>query len=157
MTLQGVDRVSRFIEKRGLKAKILHFKRTVETVRTASEASGYPPGSILKTLLVVADGDLYAVVLPGDKRLDFKKLAKHLEAGRVRMATPDEIRRATGLEPGEVSPLIDELARLKIIVDKSATSKGKVLVGGGSLNTLVEIEVDELVKALNPEVADVSK
>lgn len=152
----GVSKVEGFIKTRGLKAKILRFDKSVETVKSASEASGYPESNILKTILVVADGRLSAVILSGDKRLDFKLLARALNARSVRMAKPREIRELLGVGPGEVSPLMEELMRVKRIVDSEVLTKQRVLVGGGSLHTLVEIDVKELLEAIEADVAEVS-
>lgn len=153
----GVGKVEEFIKSRSLKAKILRFEKTVESVKSASEASGYPEANILKTLLVIADGKPYAVILPGDKRLDFKLLTRTLNVKSVRMARAREIRELLGVGPGEVSPLIREILSIKRILDSEALKKRKVLVGGGSLHTLVEIEIRELVEAIKPEIAEVSK
>ena len=153
----AVGRVKEFIRKHGVRAEIIEFRETVESVGSASRASGYPAGRILKTLIVIAGGVPYAVILPGDRRLDLKSMAKLTGADEVRLAKRSEVASITGVKPGEVSPLTEEIKKLNVVVDESVLNKGVVLVGGGSLHHLVRVDVDELLKVLEPRVAPVGK
>ncbi len=157
LALTGVDKVKEFISKHGVKAEILEFKDTVESVNSASKASGVPGDKILKTMIVIADRKPYVIVLPGDKKLSFKNIAITIGAKKVRLAKPSEVIDILGVKPGEVSPLMEDVARLNVIFDKSVLSKNIVLVGGGSLHHLVKISVKELIKALKPKISIVAK
>ena len=157
LMMSGVNRVRSFIEKYNVKAEVLEFKGTIETVETASKETGYPKEKILKTMIVIGDGKPYAIILPGDKRLDFKKISKELNVKNVRLAKPEEVMELIRLSPGEVSPLLEEVKNLQVIVDRSILDRGVVLAGGGTLHNLVKISVDELIRVLNPKVKEVSK
>jgi len=157
LALTGVDKVKEFISKCRVKAEILEFKDTVESVNSASKASGFPEDKILKTMIVIADKKPYAIVLPGDKKLSFKNIAETVGAKKVRLAKPNEIVNILGVGPGEVSPLMEEITRLNIIFDKSVLSKNIILVGGGSLHHLVKIGAKELVKVLKPKIGIIAK
>lgn len=149
--------MKKFIAKRGVKAEILEFSDTVESVEAASRASGYPPERILKTLIVKGDDEYYAVIVRGDRRLNLEKLAKLLGLRDVRLAKPSEIRELLGVSPGEVSPLMEEVSRLYVLVDSSIlTIEGDVLVGGGTLRHLVKITPHELLSVLKPTILNVS-
>lgn len=154
---KGLEAVKRFIAERGVEAEILEFSGTVESVEAASRASGYPPGRILKTLIVKGDDEYYAVIIRGDRRLNLKKLADRLGLNDVRLAKPSEIRELLGVGPGEVSPLMEGISRLHVLVDSSVlTIEGDVLVGGGTLRHLVRITPHELLRVLSPSILDVS-
>ena len=155
---KGLEAVRRFIAARGVKAEILEFSDTVESVESASRASGYPPDRILKTLIVKGDGEYYAVIIRGDRRLNLKKLAERLGLKDVRLARPGEIRKLLGVGPGEVSPLMEGISKLHVLVDSSIlTIEGDVLVGGGTLRHLVRVTPHELLCALSPSILDVSE
>ncbi len=151
-----LGKVVKFISCRGIKAEVMYFKSKVTSVRTASKASGFPEEKILKTLIVLGDNKPYAVILPGERKLDFEKLRDKIGVRECRLATPREVEEITGFRPGEVSPLTEEVGKLTLLIDSSALGRGEVLVGGGSNYALVKISVDELVKTLNPLVVDVS-
>ena len=157
VSVEGVGRVRDFIEKYGVRAEILEFSGTVESVSAASNASGFPPSRILKTLLVIAGKRPYVVILPGDRRLDFKKLSRELNVKNVRLAKPSEVKELLNVKPGEVSPFLDEVLKYDVIVDESVMNRGEVLVGGGSMHHLVRVHVDEVVRVLKPSIKDVSK
>ena len=157
MNMSGVDRVKNFIEKYGVKAKVLEFSNTVESVVSASKASGFPPSKILKTMIVIAEEKPYVIILPGDRKLDFKKLSRELNVKNVRLAKPNEVENLLNVKPGEVSPFLDEILKYNVIIDKSVVDRNEVLVGGGSLHHLVKVHVDEIIKVLKPSIKDISK
>ena len=107
--MSAVSKIKEFIRKYGIKAEILEFKDTVESVASASRASGVSEDKILKTLIVIAGSKPYAVILPGDKKLDFKRLAVVTGAEKIRLARHSEVINITGVKPGEVSPLTEDV------------------------------------------------
>lgn len=101
--------------------------------------------------------DPYVMIVPGDRRLNFKAIAKVVGAKKVRLARPNEVTSIAGVKPGEVSPLIESIKSLNVVIDKSALDEGRVLVGGGTLHHLIRINIEELIRVLNPRIADITK
>ncbi len=157
MNSTGVSKVKEFIKTHKLRAEVLEFSESVESVLKASKASGMPPDIIVKTLIVLADGKPHAILLLGNYRLSLRKLRRLLGVKTVRFAKPNELKEIIGLKPGEVSPLTESVAKLSVIIDEKVLSKDVVLVGGGSVHHLVKISVKELVSVLKPTIADVSE
>lgn len=135
----------------------MDFGESVETVDEASRASGAPPSDIVKTLLLIVDGRPMAVLIPGDRKLDYRKLSDLMKASKIRMASPDEITELTGLMPGGLTPLSECIRGLKVVVDSSVASKDRVWAGGGTPTSLVQVSVRDLLRVLKPLVADVSQ
>jgi len=155
---EGVELVKTFIRETGIKANIIEYDSTVESVKSASEASGFPPERILKTLILKAGDEYIAAVLRGNDRLDKRKVEYTLGLKGVRFARPDEIKNLLCVGPGEVSPLTEGVASLRVIADsKVAEIREEVLVGGGSLKHLVRVNVDDLLSVLKPIITDISK
>ena len=111
MSMGGIDRVKNFIKKYGVRAEVLEFSGTVENVSAASKASGFPPSKILKTLVVIAEGKPYVVILSGDRKLDFKKLRRELNVKDARLAKPKDVEGLLNVKPGEVTPFLDEVLK----------------------------------------------
>ncbi len=155
--LKGAEKVREFISKYEVNAEVLEFNETVESVKSASKASGVSEVNILKTLIIVADGKPTAAILPGHKRLDFKQVSSVLNVRKVRMAKPHEVFGIAGVRPGEVSPLTEEIKSLDVVIDESIINKGEVLVGGGSLHHLVKVDAGELIRVLKPRIARIGK
>jgi prolyl-tRNA synthetase len=84
--------------------------RRVETpgVRTIAELSaflGVPARQCVKTLLVEGNGEVVALVLRGDHELNAVKSQKLAGVSSpLRMASADQVRAATGSEPGSIGP-----------------------------------------------------
>ncbi len=129
----------------------------METVDAASRVTGTPPSDIVKTLLLIVDGRPMAVLLPGDRKLDYRKLSALMKASKIRTASPDEIAELTGLMPGGVTPLSECIRGLKVIVDSSIASKESVWVGGGTPTSLAQVSVKDLIRALKPTLTEVSQ
>ena len=78
----------------------------------AAEKLSVDVTQVFKTLVVLTDTDVLAVaILPVDKTLNFKKMAKALSVNKmlackkVQMADPKQVERSTGYVLGGVSPL----------------------------------------------------
>lgn len=106
-------------------------------------ALGLDPARVLKTLVTVAtggsDGPVVAVV-PVDRRLDLKALARSVGTKRLDMAEPAVAERLARSVVGAISPLG---FRARVVVDDSVADHPTVYVSGGRRG--LEIEVDPAV------------
>lgn len=133
----------------GIDVEILEFEGGVETVERAARASGAPPDSIVKTLLVKAGGEYVIVLARGSVKVDMDALSQALGATAV-MAKAREVREVLGVEPGAVTPLSERAMRLKAVADPGILQYEYVLVGGGATNRLARVKTADLVNLLRP-------
>ncbi|WP_338403999.1 Cys-tRNA(Pro) deacylase [Cellulosimicrobium arenosum] len=97
----------------------------------AAAAIGAAPEQVLKTLLAVVDGDdLVVGIVPVDRQLDLKALARAVGGKRATMAEPAAAERATGYVVGGISPLGQRHAH-RTVLDESALTFAVVYVSGG--------------------------
>jgi len=122
----------------------------------AAEALGVEPGRVFKTLVLQADGELVVGVVPVERRLDLKAMADALGAKRCEMAAPELAERRTGYVTGGISPL-GQRARLRTVVDDSATDKASIYVSGGRRGFEIELAPADLVRALTAVVASIAR
>ncbi len=155
--MSGVEEVKRFINKYGLDAKILYFKNTVRTVEEAAKEARVHPEVIVKTLVLLGDGEPVIAIIPGDKRLDYRKVKAALNVRKVKLADKNTIRKLFNVGIGEMTPLMERVKYVKCIIDKNVTSKDRVIAGGGSLYTLVDVKVNDLIRILKPIITDITK
>lgn len=155
--MSNVNTIVEFIKSKNINAEILRFKGKVISADMASKVSGFPKDKIIKTLIVIADGKPYAIMLSGDKMLNYSKLRKLLKCKKVRLAKREEVVKITGFDIGEVSPLSQSLEHIPKVADSNILSKDIVLIGSGSHYALIKIKTKELIRAINPIIADVSK
>jgi len=150
--------VAEVIAEGGLRAQILEFTDTVETVYKASKLVKERPERIVKTILVKTEkGEYVALIIRGDRRIDNYKLKTYLGCD-VRLATAGEVLEVLKVPLGAVSPLLRGISTIRKIVDPKILEEEYVICGGGSLNTLVRIVTEDLIKSLNnSEIVDVFK
>jgi len=96
----------------------------------AAMVLGLDPAQVFKTLVADVDGVLTVAVVPVDRQLDLKALARAVGGKRAALAPPPAAERATGYVVGGISPL-GQKQRLATVVDDSALGFEAVYVSGG--------------------------
>ncbi len=101
----------------------------VRTIVELTAFLGVEASRCLKTLLVEGtDGDVVALVVRGDHELNAVKAQKLPGvAAPLRMATPEQVRSATGTEPGFIGP---RGLTLRIYADRAAAQAADFVCGG---------------------------
>jgi Cys-tRNA(Pro)/Cys-tRNA(Cys) deacylase len=121
----------------------------------AAEALGVPPGEVLKTLMVKADGKPACVVLASDREVAMKKLAAALGAKSCEMMKPADAERLTGYRVGGVSPF-GQKRQVPTVIDAQAAALPEAFVNGGQRGLQVRLAPAELIGVLNAIVAAVT-
>jgi prolyl-tRNA editing enzyme YbaK/EbsC (Cys-tRNA(Pro) deacylase) len=150
---EPVERVSAFLCAAGAEARLEEFEEGTPTAEAAAEAIGCEPGRIVKSLVFDADGSPAVVLVPGDRRADPAKVARALGVARARIAGPDEVRRATGFEPGAVAPFPLPLVE-RVLIEQTLLGLDRVWVGAGSANHMAGLAPRDLVRLAKAEPID---
>ena len=140
----------------GVEVEVMEFDDTVESVEKASRLSGYPPQVIVKTLLLRVGNDYVVAVVRGDRRVDLDK-ASQILGSRTRLARPDEVRQVLGFEVGAVTPISPSIKRFRVVLDPAILGNEYIVCGGGALNRLYRVRVQDLLNYLKPQVVDIFK
>ncbi|HEY3375204.1 MAG TPA: YbaK/EbsC family protein [Candidatus Aquicultor sp.] len=125
------------------------------TVSMASLYLGLETSEIAKTLIVEADGVPVVVVLPGNRRLDIRKLKKITGVSDVRFADPGDMVAITGYVRGSTPPLAHD-KMLPLYVDQRLLTEPVVYTCGGQSNTVLKICPNDLVAAGNARICDIA-
>jgi Cys-tRNA(Pro) deacylase len=148
-----VERVSSFLRAQAVTATLQEFPEETATAAAAAEAVGCAPGQIVKTLVLVCDGDAVLALVPGDKRCDERRVARVAHAAEARIATAREVVAATGFEPGAVAPF-PQRAVAKAFIDRLLLQHPAVWIGGGSSRHMVSLAPADLARLADAEPAD---
>jgi prolyl-tRNA editing enzyme YbaK/EbsC (Cys-tRNA(Pro) deacylase) len=127
----------------------------VTTAAAAAAALGVEVGQIANSLVFDADGAPLLVLTSGAHRVDTGKVAALIGAQRVRRASPDFVRAATGQTIGGVAP-VGHPAPLRTIVDRFLERYDEVWAAGGIPHAVFPSTCAELVKVTGGELADVA-
>jgi len=140
-------------------AGIPHEVRVIERPRDLEEAAArlqIPPSRLLKTLVVrVAEGSYLLALIPGPEQLAWPKLRAHLGVSRLSLPDAEEAREATGYERGTITPF-GALGDWPVLADASVRGAGTVTVGAGAHGVSLRLDADDLLRAVDAEVLDLT-
>jgi Cys-tRNA(Pro) deacylase len=156
MKSKSVNRVRQYFQDNGLDISVIELDKSTRTAQLAAEAIGTDLGSIVKSLVFLADGKPVLVLVAGDRRADTKKLAQVLEAQKVKIADADTVRAETGFAIGGVPP-VGHHAPLPTLIDQSLGRFETVYAAAGSPRAVFPIAYDMLLQVTVGQVADVTE
>ena len=139
----------------GAAPEVLVLDDAVHTAVAAAAALGVEVGQIANSLVFDADGAPLLVLTSGAHRVDTGKVAALIGAERVRRASPNFVRAATGQAIGGVAP-VGHPAPLRTLVDRALEQYAEVWAAGGIPHAVFPTTCAELVKVTGGELADVA-
>ncbi len=149
-----VARVSAFLRQMGVETRIEEFEAGTPTAVDAARAVGCKLGQIVKSLVFDCCGRWVVVLVPGDRRADSAKIARAAGADRAKIASPEQVERATGFVAGAVAPFplpaVD-----RVFVDRNLLSHKRVWIGAGSPRHMAVIAPGDLVRLARAQTMDV--
>ena len=153
--VRGVKEVKSYIDKNEIDAEIIMFEaEQAKTSASAAEHLGCEVAQIAKSIVLKAENPIL-VILSGDMRVDLKKLSEVI-GEKAKLASPEYVLEEVGFIIGGVPPMgFDRPVR--ILMDKSVERFSEVFSSGGSRESILRIEVDELKNATKCQLVDVSK
>jgi Cys-tRNA(Pro) deacylase len=112
--------------------------------------------AVIKTIVFEDENRNGAIVLMhGDFEISSKELARQTERKRYEPADAQSAQKMTGYLFGGTSPL-GTLKKLPIFAEKSIFELDKIYINGGKRGFIVEIKPEDLLKALDITMVEVS-
>jgi len=137
----------------GFEPAIEEFPEGTETAADAAAAVGCDVGAIVKSVVLVVDGDPVVVLTAGDRRVDEAALAAALGADGARPADAGEVKRATGWSIGGVPPFLHETAA-PVYLDPSLLDRETVWAAAGTPEAVFPIAPADLIRLVDPETVE---
>ena len=150
----SVEKVRRYFKERGLAIEVVELDKSTRTAQLAAKAVGTELGSIVKSLIFLADEKPVLVLVAGDRRAEPQKIQKLLGAKEVVIANAEQVREKTGFAIGGVPPLGHEV-EMKTLIDRSLGRFQTVYAAAGSPRAVFPISYNLLVELSGGEVADI--
>jgi prolyl-tRNA editing enzyme YbaK/EbsC (Cys-tRNA(Pro) deacylase) len=140
----------------GLDINVVKLHESARTAQLAADALDTALGSIVKSLLFLADGEPVLVLVAGDRRADPAKLKGLLGARRVMIADAERVRKETGFSIGGVPP-IGHHRSLSTWIDASLGRFETVHAAAGHPSAVFPIAFETLVNITDGHVADLTE
>jgi prolyl-tRNA editing enzyme YbaK/EbsC (Cys-tRNA(Pro) deacylase) len=151
---EPVERVVAYVRDAGAEVRVEEFAEGTPTALDAARAVGCDLAQIVKSLVFDCGGRPVVVLVPGDRRADLGKIALAAGSPAARIAGADEVREATGFDPGAVAPF--PLARVEtVFIERTLLAQPVVWIGAGSRTHMAALSASELVRLARAKTADV--
>ena len=154
----NIDPYSEIIEllaSTGIDYKLIRHE-PVFTSKQAEAISGLSLSQGAKSILLSA-GDIFVLaILPGDKKLDTKKLARYLGIKRVRFATEAEVEQIMHCKVGACYPF-GSFINTRVVVDPTLPIEEKIAFNPGKNDQSIIMSCSDYLKVACPEIQDIAK
>lgn len=147
-------RVADLLAAHGASGTVRELPESARTAAAAAAQLGCEVGAIANSLLFDADGAPLLVLTSGAHRVDTAKVASLVGARKVRRASPEFVRKATGQPIGGVAPL-GHPAPIPTLVDVWLDGHDRVWAAGGHPHTVFPTTYEELLRITGGTPAEV--
>lgn len=153
------NNVTRFLDNRNINYKTFELPRQKLGAEDTAKLLNAPLSIIFKSIVIerVNPGKPILAVVPGDKEVNLKALAKVLGEKKVSPATQKDAERLTKLQAGGISPLALINRGFEIVIDNSALNQETVHISGGELGVNIRLRSQDLVNLTRASVAKISR
>jgi Cys-tRNA(Pro)/Cys-tRNA(Cys) deacylase len=125
------------------------------TTEMAAASLGLDQSKIGKSLLVEADKTPSVVIIPGNRRLDVRKLKHLLGANKIKFVNPDDVVSLTGYVLGSMPP-VAHAKEMSVYMDKRLLSLPLMYTSGGQIDTVLKVRPQDLASAVNAIIVDIA-
>jgi prolyl-tRNA editing enzyme YbaK/EbsC (Cys-tRNA(Pro) deacylase) len=154
--MDPIERVRHALMECGLDPAIVQeTSADTSTATAAAQAVNAELGSIVKSLVLLADGLPLLVLVAGDQQIDLRRLRTKLGLSkrRLRIARAHEVREHTGFDVGGVPPL-GHHAAMRTLIDRTLGRFETVWAAAGDPSAVFPISYEQLVTVTSGEVLD---
>lgn len=146
------------LEQKGIPYEVHSHKEAQYTAEGVAGDLGVPVAQVVKAMLVRCDGSWYVlVVIPGDRRLSLDKVRATVGAGKVNLASKQEVERITGYTVGAVSVMGFRQGGVLTFVDQGVLELGQVVISSGRPDAGLALSTEDMMAALEgAQVGDFS-
>ncbi len=139
----------RALDARKISYQIDLFPDTIHDAVLVAATIGKPADQVFKTLVLlredVPNTRPLLVMVPANREIDVRLLARELGVKSVRMASHDQAEKLTGLKVGGISALALLNRPFAVYLDEAALQYEQILVSGGQRGIDLELRVSDLL------------
>jgi Cys-tRNA(Pro)/Cys-tRNA(Cys) deacylase len=153
MSTRGI----RFLKQKKIPFELIKYAHEEKGAEFAATATGNPLAATVKTLVVDLGEKKYVLVLmPGDRQLSMKRLAKACGVKRAAMADTRTAERLSGYLIGGISPFGTK-QKLPVVMEADILTFDKILINAGQRGAMLKMAPVDIRTALAAKVAVVAE
>jgi Cys-tRNA(Pro)/Cys-tRNA(Cys) deacylase len=149
-------RAIQLLRKQKIPHEVVTYDHQVKGALFAAQATNFPPGRTIKTIVVeTGDAEYCLALAPGDRQVSFKKLARVLSRKKVAMASEKDAEKITGYLIGGISPFGTRKA-VPVVMEEDLLPYDQVLINAGQRGTMLKMDPADIARALNCTTASIT-
>lgn len=145
----AVTRGMRALRDHGVPFEEHRYEHRVKGAVYAAEALGLSPAMLAKTLVAELDEEFAFALVPGDRELSLRGLARAAGARSASLASERDAQRLTGYAIGGISPFGSKTA-LPVFAVAEWLGRERVALNGGARGVILELASADLTRLLSP-------
>ena len=150
-------RAIQFLRQKKIGFEVFKYDHEEKGAEFAARASGFPLEKTVKTLVVDLGQRQYTLVLmPGDRQLSMKSLARLLAVKRAAMADTRTAERLTGYLVGGISPFGTK-HKLPVVMEESILKFDQILINAGQRGTMLLMAPEDIIKVVAAKVVAIAQ
>lgn len=147
--------VHNYLQVEEIPHEIFLLNSPTKTAERTAALLGLNLGEVIKSVVFMGKDTPILIILPGDRKVSYKKVKEALGISKLRLATLQEVTDFTGYVLGATPPLAHK-KKLYTLVDASVLDKDVLYTGCGEVNALLKIRPQDLIRVTKAQVVDVS-
>lgn len=153
------NNITRLLESRDIPYKAFELPQDKLSAQETADILQVPLSLIYKSIVAErkSGGKWILAVVPGDREVDTRALAKAAGEKKVTIASQKTAERETGLKVGGISPLALVNRGFDIFIDSSSLDHDQIHVSGGEPGINIRLPVKALLELTGAGVAIISR
>ena len=149
----------RLLDAQSIAYEVHVYDPAIRDARQVAEAVGFTADEVFKTLVVETSANRrpILVILPSNRQLRLKRLAKALGVKKAALASQADAEGLTGLQVGGISALALTQKRWDVYLDRRALDQDHIVISAGKRGLQLRVETAALIILLGCQVVDVSE
>ncbi|MDR1934585.1 MAG: YbaK/prolyl-tRNA synthetase associated domain-containing protein [Candidatus Accumulibacter sp.] len=152
------ERIDTLLRESGARYRVLRHPAEGGSERVA-QLRGTLPGQGAKAMLCRVKeqpGVLVLAVLPGDRKVDFRKVAQAVGGKKASFASPEEASARTGCAIGAIPPFSFS-PDIRLVVDPRLISRhAEIAFNAGRLDTSIVLDAADYARIAQPLLAEIA-
>lgn len=146
----------RLLDAHSIRYDVHVYDKSIRDARQVAEAVGFNADEVFKTLVVEAPAARKPalVMLPSNRTLNLKRLAKALDEKKLALASHADAEKWTGLRVGGISALALTRKNWKVYLDQQAAALDHIVISAGQRGLQLRLATGDLMKLLGCELVD---
>ena len=145
----AVTRGMRYLREHGVPFAEHRYEHRVKGAAYAADALGLDAAMVAKTLVAEVDDAFAFALVPGDRELSLRGLARAAGARSAALASERDAQRLTGYQIGGISPFGSKSA-LPVYAVADWLARERVALNGGARGVILELASADLARLLSP-------